>query len=176
MKEDPHVIVVDSLSKRFSLCGARLGCLITTNREVWAMCLNLAQARLASPTMEQLAAAHMLDTIPDSVLNQTIKEYEGRRNLLCSELQKIPGVSVCPPDGAFYLLAKLPVKSSEEFARNLLSAFAYQGKTVFVAPGPGFFINGKKGEQLVRLAFVLKEAKLRESVDILRDAITQAPF
>lgn len=165
--KSPRVIVVDSLSKRFSLCGARIGCLLTANEEVMATTLNIAQARLAGPTIEQYAAAHMLEHIGESYLDAARTEYRLRRDGLYEALRDVPGVTVHKPMGAFYTIARLPVEDAEKFAAFLLADFSHDGKTTFVAPAAGFYMQNAKGAQKIRLAFVLREPEIREAVAVL---------
>ncbi len=164
---DRNVLVIDSLSKRFSLCGARIGSIITANEEVYAMILNLAQARLASPTLEQSASAFMLERISDTFINSVVQEYQKRRDVLIRSLLEISGVSVQKPSGAFYAIAKLPVEDAEDFARYLLSSFAVDGATTFVAPAAGFYMEGGRGESKIRVAYVLAVEDIKKAVGIL---------
>lgn len=173
--DNKRVIVVDSLSKRFSLCGARIGCLITSNEEVMATTLNIAQARLAAPTLEQFAAAHMLTNISDHYLDSVIAEYAKRRDVLMDALQDIPGLVAHKPKGAFYLIARLPVKDSEHFSSHLLSDFSYKGKTVFLAPATGFYMHNSKGANKVRIAYILKSEEIEEAVSVIRAALEVYP-
>lgn len=162
-----RVIVVDSLSKRFSLCGARLGCLITCNEQVLAATLNLAQARLASPTLEQAAAGYMLDVVSSDLVPQVCATYARRRDALFGALAKIPGVVAHKPHGAFYCVAKLPVHDAERFASFLLSDFSHEGATTFVAPANGFYVDQRRGRDEIRLAYVIAEDQIVKAVEIL---------
>jgi aspartate aminotransferase len=162
-----NIIVVDSLSKRFSLCGARLGCIITNNQEVLRCGLNLAQARLASPSMEQIAAAYMLDNISEDYLKAILQEYEIRRNTLYNSLSKIKGVTANKPQGAFYSVVQLPVKDSSDFAEFLLTKFSHNNKTVFVAPANGFYMTYQGGLNEVRMAYVLESQHIEQAAEIL---------
>lgn len=168
--DNPRVIVIDSLSKRFSLCGARLGCMITSNKEVQATALNMAQARLASPTLEQCAAAYMLDNIGNSYLADTVATYSARRDILHAELEKISGVTAHKPFGAFYMIARLPVDDAEKFATFLLTSFSHNSSSVFLAPARGFYMDtgGGRGMSEVRVAYVLKEDDIIKSMEIVR--------
>jgi aspartate aminotransferase len=168
---NPGVIVVDSLSKRFSLCGARLGALITANEQVLAAGLNLAQARLASPTLEQAAAAHMLERIPLSFLEGVRREYEGRRNTLVRALAAIKGVTAHVPRGAFYTVVRVPAANAEAFASYMLSEFRSKNRTIFVAPAAGFYMQPKKGLDELRLAYVIREPELAEAIGILGEGL-----
>lgn len=169
--DDPHVIVVDSLSKRFSLCGARIGTLYVPSDGLREKILHLAQARLAAPSLEQMAATHMLHQISDDYLSSVRSIYQSRRDALVSSLRKIEGVTCCEPSGAFYFLAKLPVGDAEKFARFMLSEYSQDDHTVFVAPARGFYSIPGMGEDEVRLAFVLDEERLKHAAEILEGGI-----
>lgn len=171
---DDLVIVADSLSKRYSACGVRLGCLATKNREVHGACLRMAQGRLSPPGLGQLAALGA-DEVGPEYTEQVIAEYQRRRDLLWSGLSRIPGVLLRKPEGAFYFIARLPIDDCEEFARFLLTDFSLDGKTVMVAPAEGFYATPGLGKNEVRIAYVLKEADLLESVRILAAAIEAYP-
>jgi len=163
----PHVIMVDSVSKRFNACGARVGCLTTANQEVFQGAMRLAQARLSAPTVEQLAVIPLL-VDPHPYTGPLVVDYQGRRDAVMRHLRDIPGSRYSEPQGAFYMVVRLPIDDSEAFARWLLESFSDQGETVFVAPMPGFYISGGKGQDEVRLAFVLEEAKLARAAELLR--------
>lgn len=167
-----RVIIIDSLSKRFSLCGARLGCIITVNESVLEAALHIAQARLASPTIEQVAAAHMLDTISENFLENVRSEYEHRRNVLLTGLQDIPGITSHRPQGAFYTLVKLPFEQAEAFAAFLLGEFSHDGATTFVAPGQGFYMAPEQGLAKIRLAYVLNDQDIAKALEIIKRGIT----
>jgi aspartate aminotransferase len=167
------IIVVDSLSKRFSLCGGRLGCLLTSNKEVLQMSLNLAQARLSSPTIEQIAAAQMLNSISSDFLGKAIKEYEKRRDTLYDGLKAINGVNVHKPEGAFYAIAKLPIENAEDFASYMLRDFSYNGATTFVAPAAGFYMEGGRGMSKIRIAYVLNSEDIKKAISILEAGLTK---
>lgn len=164
---DEHGIVVDSVSKRYSMCGARVGCLITKNNAVIQTALKFAQARLSPPTLGQLASEAALDT-PDAYFEEVIREYQGRRDLLIRELKTIPGVSVTYPQGAFYCIAALPVDDAEDFARWMLEDFSVDGATVMVAPAAGFYASPGLGRNEVRIAYVLEKGQLKKAVSIIR--------
>jgi aspartate aminotransferase len=166
-----RIIVVDSLSKRFSLCGARIGALITPNQRVLSTGLSIAQARLAAPTIDQWAAAYMLNHISDEYSKVTTKEYEERRDRLFSRLSKIPGVEAFKPRGAFYTVARLPVAHAEDFAKFLLNDFDDNGETVFVAPASGFYQTKERGNDEIRLASVLSSQHLERAMEILEGAL-----
>jgi len=161
------VIVIDSLSKRFSLCGARVGCLISSNAGVLASALKIAQARLAAPTMSQFAAAHMLENIKDDFLQGVIDEFRARRDALYTALKKIPGVIAQKPQGAFYTVVQLPVDNADHFAAYMLDKFSHDGKTTFIAPAAGFYMLGSQGLQQARVAYVLNEKDIVDAVAVL---------
>lgn len=165
--KDPNVIVVDSISKRFSLCGARVGCMITWNKELMQAAFHIAQARLAAPTIEQGAVAHMLRTIGDNYLTAAHDEYRRRRDAAVAALQNIPGVTAFVPKGGFYLLAELPVEDAEDFATFMLNEFVHEGATTFVAPAAGFYMHREMGRRAIRIAFVLNEADTRQAISVL---------
>lgn len=171
---DQHAVVIDSVSKRFSMCGARIGCLITKNKELMQSALKFAQARLSPPTYAQIAAEAALG-VDASYFEQVNTEYQKRRNLLVDGLNSIDGVFCPKPKGAFYCMAKLPVKNTEHFAKWLLESFDWNGKTVMLAPANGFYGTKGLGLNQVRVAYVLKEEELKESVEILREALKQYP-
>jgi len=168
------VIVADSLSKRYSACGVRLGCLATRNREVHGACLRMAQGRLSPPGLAQLAALGAAEVGPEYTA-AVIAEYQRRRDLLWSGLSSIPGVLLQKPEGAFYFVARLPIDDCEDFARFLLTDFSLDGKTVMVAPAEGFYATPGLGKNEIRVAYVLKEADLAASVRILAAAIEAYP-
>lgn len=167
---EQHAIVVDSVSKRYSMCGARIGCLISKNKEFMATALKFAQARLSPPTLAQIASEAALDT-PDSYFEEVNKEYTLRRNALVEGLKKIDGVKVAVPNGAFYCIAELPIDDADEFAQWLLEDFQTDGETVMVAPAAGFYATPNTGLNQIRIAYVLKIADLKRAVDILKIAI-----
>jgi aspartate aminotransferase len=173
---NPRVIVVDSLSKRFSICGARLGSIITANSDVYGAILNIAQARLAAPTIEQFAAAHMIDLLGKEHLNQTVKIYQLRRDTLFLNLKAIKGVQLESPSGAFYTVVRLPVADAELFCRYLLEEFRLNNETVFLAPARGFFLEQGRGAQEVRIAFVLNNPELERCCELLESALRQWNF
>jgi aspartate aminotransferase len=167
-----HTILVDSLSKRLSACGARVGVLVSHNKEVMAAALRMAQARLSSPTLEMVGAAAALQS-PDTpkFIADTISEYRKRRDVVVEGLKRIDGAFCKTPQGAFYVMARLPVDSSEDFARWLLTDFTRDHKTVMVAPGPGFYATPGLGEQEVRIAYVLNTGDLRVAMELLGEAV-----
>jgi aspartate aminotransferase len=162
-----RVIVVDSLSKRFSLCGARVGCLLTCNEEVLSAALKVAQARLAAPTIEQFASAYMLEHIQDGYLESVRNEFRERRDALYHSLKGIPGVAVNKPQGAFYAVVQLPVSNAEDFAAYLLEKFTYKNSTTFIAPAAGFYMLSAEGISRARFAFVLKKREIESAIEAL---------
>lgn len=165
-----HAIVIDSVSKRYSMCGARIGYLVTRNTQVRATVLKFAQARLSPPTYAQIASEAALDT-PPSYFDAVLEEYEGRRNLLIRELENLDGVTVGKPKGAFYCIVALPIKNADAFAQWLLEDFELNGETVMVAPAAGFYATPGLGANEVRMAYVLEKEHLKQAVEILREAL-----
>ncbi len=165
-------IVVDSLSKRYSACGIRLGCLATRNREVLGATLRLAQARLSPPGLAQLVALGIPE-LPADYAQGIVREYQARRDVLFEGLSRLPGVFLRKPEGAFYFIARLPVEDSEDFAAWLLSDFSHEGATVMVAPAPGFYATPGLGRDEVRIAYVLCRDDLEASVRVLAHALPQ---
>ena len=150
------------MSKRYSMCGARIGCLVSKNKDVMHTALKFAQARLSPPTLAQIASEAALET-PQSYFDDVIEEYVERRNTLINELQKIEGVKVAKPKGAFYCIVELPVKNSDDFAQWLLEEFDVNGETVMVAPAAGFYSTPGVGLNQIRIAYVLKQDSLNKS-------------
>ena len=167
---DDYAIMIDSVSKRYSMCGARIGCLVSKNKEVIQTALKFAQARLSPPTLAQIASEAALET-PQSYFDAVIEEYVDRRNTLITELQKIDGVKVAKPKGAFYCIAELPVKNSDDFAQWLLEHFDFNGETIMVAPAGGFYSTPGVGLNQIRIAYVLKKESLIKAVNILKEAL-----
>ena len=167
---DDNAIVIDSVSKRYSMCGARIGCLVSKNKDVIATALKFAQARLSPPTLAQIASEAALET-PQSYFDDVIEEYVERRNVLIEELNKIEGVQVANPKGAFYCIAQLPVKNSDVFAQWLLEDFEVDGETVMVAPAAGFYSTPGVGLNQIRIAYVLNTESLKKAVNILKEAL-----
>lgn len=168
---EEHAIMIDSVSKRYSMCGARIGCIVSKNKEVMATAMKFAQARLSPPTYAQIASEAALDT-PQSYFDDVISEYKERRDVLISELQKIDGITVATPKGAFYCIAKLPIDNADNFAQWLLESYDFNGETVMVAPAAGFYSTPNVGLDEVRIAYVLKKEDLIKAVQILKEAIT----
>jgi len=160
-----QAILVDSVSKRYSACGARIGCIITRNSEMMASILKFAQARLCPPTIGQLAAATCVD-LPDSYMQGVLTEYDKRRNIAYEALQAIPGVVCVKPRGAFYIIVKLPLENAEDFIIWLLQDFRIDNETVMLAPAEGFYATPGLGKNELRLAYILKEDDLRKAMNI----------
>ncbi|MEZ4859282.1 MAG: pyridoxal phosphate-dependent aminotransferase [Flavobacteriaceae bacterium] len=169
---EDYGIIIDSVSKRYSMCGARIGCLVSKNPQVIATALKFAQARLSPPTFAQIASEAALET-PQSYFNDVIKEYSDRRDTLVKHLQEIPGLKVGVPKGAFYCIVELPVKNSDDFAQWLLEKFDVNGETIMVAPAAGFYSSPGVGLNQVRIAYVLKKESLIRAVEILKAALEQ---
>ncbi|KIC00142.1 MULTISPECIES: pyridoxal phosphate-dependent aminotransferase [unclassified Flavobacterium] len=165
-----NVIMVDSVSKRYSMCGARIGCLVTKNKDVLATVMKFAQARLSPPTIEQIACEAAIDT-PQSYFDEVISEYKSRRDTLITELNKIDGVIVTKPKGAFYCIAQLPIENADDFAQWLLESYDLNGETVMVAPAAGFYSTPGMGLNQVRIAYVLNKKDLITAVNILKEAL-----
>ncbi|RDY58124.1 pyridoxal phosphate-dependent aminotransferase [Flagellimonas nanhaiensis] len=168
---EEHAIVVDSVSKRYSMCGARIGCLVSKNKDVIQTALKFAQARLSPPTFAQIASEAALET-PPSYFDEVKKEYVSRRDILVSELKKLDDVKVAVPQGAFYCVVELPVKDADDFAQWLLEKFDANGNTVMVAPASGFYATKGMGKNQIRIAYVLEKELLVEAVQILGKGLT----
>ncbi|PWH81742.1 pyridoxal phosphate-dependent aminotransferase [Algibacter marinivivus] len=167
---DQHAVIIDSVSKRYSMCGARVGCLVSKNKTVMQTVLKFAQARLSPPTYAQIASEAALDT-PQSYFDDVIEEYVDRRNTLIAELKKIDGIKVAKPKGAFYCIVELPVKNSDNFAQWLLEHFDVDNETIMVAPAGGFYSTPGIGLNQIRIAYVLNKESLVKAVHILKEAL-----
>lgn len=167
---EQHAIMIDSVSKRYSMCGARIGCIVSKNNEFVNTALKFAQARLSPPTYALIASEAALDT-PQEYFKQVIDEYVERRNTLITELNKIEGVKVAHPKGAFYCIVQLPVKDTDDFARWMLEDFHHQNETLMVAPASGFYSTKGEGKNQVRIAYVLQKKDLIKCAEILRIAL-----
>src|SRR5690554_5545077 len=165
-----HAIMIDSVSKRFSMCGARIGCIVSKNKDLMNTAMKFAQARLSPPTYAQIASEAALDT-PTEYFTDVITEYKDRRDTLVNALTAIEGVEVSVPKGAFYCIAKLPVENAEDFAKWILESFDLDGETVMVAPAAGFYSTPGVGLNEVRLAYVLKKEDLIKSTEIIKAAL-----
>lgn len=167
---DENLVLIDSVSKRFSSCGARIGALITRNRSLMEGAVKIAQARLSVATLDQIGAAALYSVDP-SYFDATREAYRRRRDVCYRKLREIPGVVTTEPKGAFYTMAKLPVNNAEDFQMFLLKEFEDQGETVIFAPGNGFYATQGAGEQEIRIAYVRCEEELERALDLLRIAI-----
>lgn len=171
---EQNVVMIDSVSKRYSMCGARIGALISKNKEFMQAALKFGQARLSPPTIDQIAAEAALET-PQSYFDEVVAEYVARRNIMVDGLNSIPGVFCPKPSGAFYCVAKFPVANAEHFCQWLLEAFEHEGQTVMMAPANGFYATNGAGVQEARIAYVLDQAHLKAAVECLRVALEQYP-
>ncbi|MEN8805193.1 MAG: pyridoxal phosphate-dependent aminotransferase [Wenyingzhuangia sp.] len=167
---EPNAIMIDSTSKRYSMCGARVGCVVSRNPELISTVMKMAQSRLCPPTLAQIAAEAAIDT-PQSYFDEVRKEYIGRRDVLIRELGKIEGIEVVKPKGAFYCLVDLPIDNADKFARWMLEEFSDNNQTVMVASGSGFYSTPNIALSQVRIAYVLKKEKLIRAVEILKKGI-----
>ncbi len=167
-----HVILVDSVSKRFSACGARIGCLVSKNKAFVEQALKLCQARLAAATLDQLGAAALYAVDPD-YFAATREEYRLRRDTVIRCLKEIPGVTVAEPEGAFYLMAALPVDDADTFQSWLLDEFSHNGETVMFAPGEPFYGTPGKGKNEIRIAYVLRRERLERAMELLAMGLEQ---
>lgn len=171
---EEHAIMIDSVSKRYSMCGARIGYFVSRNKEVIKTAIKFAQARLSPPTLAQIASEAALDT-PQSYFDAVIVEYVKRRNTLIRELKKIEGLKIAEPKGAFYCIVELPIKSADHFAQWLLESYDYNKETVMVAPAAGFYSTPNVGLSQIRIAYVLNEESLVKAVHILKEALKVYP-
>ncbi len=167
---EENLIIIDSVSKRFSACGARIGALISRNKEFMQAAMKIAQARLSVATVEQYGAA-ALYSVPDTYFESVREEYRRRRDVCYAGLTAIPGIVVAEPKGAFYMMAKLPVDNAEKFQTYLLEEFEDNKQTVTFAPGSGFYATAGAGEQEIRVAYVLQSEDLKRALELLRIAI-----
>ncbi len=163
-------VMVDSISKRYSACGARIGCLITRNKEFITSAIKFAQARLCPPTIDQLAANAAID-IEEEYFKGIIQEYDDRRNLVFDELQKIEDIICVKPKGAFYIIAKLPIDDAEHFARWMLEDYSFNNETVMFAPAQGFYATDNLGKNEIRIAYILNEKDLQKAMKIFREGL-----
>ena len=169
---DDNLVIIDSVSKRFSACGARVGCVVTRNKELQQALLKFCQSRLAVATVDQVGAA-ALYSVDHEFFRESKEEYRRRRDTVISKLRKIPGVVVEEPMGAFYVMASLPVDNADKFQRWLLEEFNDKGDTVMFAPGAPFYETPGKGINEVRIAYVLKQQDLERAMDVLAAGIAQ---
>lgn len=171
---DQHVVLMDSVSKRYSACGVRIGALISKNKEVMAAALRFAQARLSPPTLGQIAAEAAIDT-PESYFAEVHKEYISRRDFVVDSLNKMEGVYCPKPSGAFYCMAELPVDDADKFCQWLLESFAFNNQTVMLAPASGFYSVPELGKHQVRIAYVLNQESLKNAMSCLEEALKVYP-
>lgn len=171
---DQNVVLIDSVSKRYSMCGARIGAIISKNKEVMSTAMKFAQARLSPPTMAQIASEAALQT-PQSYFDEVVEEYVARRDIMVDGLNAIEGVFCPKPQGAFYCIAKFPIDSAERFCQWLLEDFEYQGATVMMAPANGFYATQGLGIQEARIAYVLEQDSLKKAVKCLEEALKVYP-
>lgn len=171
---EKHAIMIDSVSKRYSMCGARIGMLVSRNHMFMLTALKFAQARLSPPTYAQIAVEAALDT-PESYFEEVNEEYLERRDVLVDGLNSIDGVFCPKPNGSFYCVAQLPVDDADRFAQWLLQSFEYQGETVMMAPASGFYAQPELGKRQARFAYVLNVETLKASVEIIRRALAEYP-
>jgi aspartate aminotransferase len=167
---EQNSIIIDSVSKRYSMCGARIGCIVSKNDDFIKTAIKFAQARLSPPTYALIASEAALDT-PQKYFDDVKEEYVERRNTLIAELSKIDGVKVANPKGAFYCVAELPIKDADHFAKWLLEDFSFNNETVMVAPASGFYSTPGEGKNQIRMAYVLNKKDLIRSVEILGEAL-----
>ena len=171
---DQNTILIDSVSKRYSMCGARVGCMVTKNKEVLETALKFAQARLSPPSLGQVAGEAALNA-PKSYFTEVIDEYVNRRDLLIQGLNKIDGITCPKPSGAFYCIAQLPIDDADKFAKWLLEEFSWNNKTVMVAPAQGFYSTPEIGKQQIRIAYVLNVEELQNAITIIEEALKIYP-
>lgn len=171
---EEHVIVLDTVSKRYSACGARLGAIVTKNKEVLNSALRFAQARLCPPAIAQIAAEAAIDT-PQSYFDAVSKEYTERRDIVVNALNKMDGVFCPNPGGAFYAVVRLPIDDSDKFCQWMLESFSYEGQTVMMAPATGFYSTPGAGKNEVRIAYVLKKDDLVSAMKCLEEALKVYP-
>jgi aspartate aminotransferase len=169
-----NVVLMDSISKRYSACGARIGALVSRNKEVMAAALKFAQARLSPPTFGQIAAEAAIDT-PDSYFEEVIREYVARRDFVVDALNQMDGVYCPKPSGAFYCMASLPIDDADKFCQWLLESFSFNNQTVMLAPATGFYSDPELGKKQVRIAYVLKLESLRDAMNCLQEALKVYP-
>ncbi len=171
---EQNVLLLDSVSKRYSMCGARIGCIVSKNKDVIAAILKLGQARLCSPVIDQMAAEAALDA-PADYFAEVKAEYIHRRDVMVEMLNNIPGVFTPKPMGAFYTIARLPVEDAEDFAKWMLEKFEYNGETTMVAPAAGFYATQGSGKNEVRLAYVLKVEDIKHAIKCLEEGLKAYP-
>ena len=171
---EQHAILFDSVSKRYSACGVRVGCLVSKNKEVMAAAMKFAQARLSPPSLGQVAAEAAVDT-PEAYFTDVVKEYTLRRNIVADAINKMEGAFCPKPAGAFYIVARLPIDNCDTFCRWLLEEFEYNNQTVMMAPASGFYSDPKFGTDEVRISYVLKAEDLHAAMEVLDVALKRYP-
>lgn len=171
---DEHILLMDTISKRYSACGGRIGALVTRNKSVLDAVMKFAQARLSPPSFAQIAGEAAID-LPENYFDTTRAEYQSRRDLLVSRLNKMDGVFCPNPGGAFYAMAQLPVDDADRFCQWLLDSFSYEGQTLMLAPASGFYGTPELGKNEVRLAYVLNKSDLSKAMDCLQEALKVYP-
>jgi len=171
---EQHVVLMDTISKRYSACGARIGAFVTKNKNVYDAAMKFAQARLSPPGLAQIMGEAAVD-LPDSYFDTPKAEYLSRRNLLVKRLNAMKGVFCPNPGGAFYAMAKLPIDDSDKFCQWLLESFSHKGQTVMLAPATGFYGTAGLGKDEVRLAYVLNLDALNKAMDCLEEALKVYP-
>jgi aspartate aminotransferase len=169
-----NVILIDSVSKRYSACGMRVGCIISKNKEVISTALKFAQARLSPPSFGQIAAEAAIQT-PESYFEEVVKEYLARRNVVVEAINKMDGAFCPTPKGAFYVVAKLPIDDSDRFCQWLLDSFEFEMQTVMLAPASGFYSTKGRGKDEVRISYVLNVNDLNQSMKVLEEALKVYP-
>ncbi|MFN4313210.1 MAG: pyridoxal phosphate-dependent aminotransferase [Chitinophagaceae bacterium] len=171
---DQHVVLMDTISKRYSACGARIGALVTKNKQVYDAAMKFAQARLSPPGLAQIMGEAAVD-LPDSYFDEPRQEYQKRRDLMVGRLNRMPGVFCPNPGGAFYAIARLPIDDADKFCQWLLESFSHEGQTVMLAPATGFYGTAGLGKNEVRLAYVLNLTALGKAMDVLEVALEKYP-
>lgn len=171
---DQHVVLMDTISKRYSACGARIGALVTKNKQVYDAAMKFAQARLSPPGLAQIMGEAAVD-LPDSYFDEPRQEYQKRRDLMVGRLNQMPGVFCPNPGGAFYAIARLPIDDADRFCQWLLESFSHEGQTVMLAPATGFYGTAGLGKNEVRLAYVLNQTALGKAMDVLEVALEKYP-
>ena len=165
-----YAVLMDSISKRYSACGARIGCIVSKNPEILGTVLKFGQARLCPPTLEQIGAVALIDD-GDKYFGDMIEEYRDRRNTIYTALMEIPGVKCGKPEGAFYMMVTFPVDDIEDFARWVLADFDVEGETTMIAPGPGFYASPNMGKQEARIAYVLNSGDIKKAIHVLKEGL-----
>jgi aspartate aminotransferase len=171
---EDRTILLDSISKRYSACGARIGCIVSKNHQITNTALRFGMARLCPPTLEQLGAEAGIDT-PDDYFDEVLQEYTERRNVMVSLLRDIPGVIAPNPKGAFYLIARIPVDDADKFAQWLLTDFHVDNETTMIAPANGFYSKPEMGKDEVRIAYVLNVEDIKKAMNILAEGLKVYP-